>query len=117
MGTYFERNVEFSSGEGRLALDGLRTRDGEPDLLVDVHYYRKAYQEGSAYRQLVERKVALYQLLTGRPAKWIMLAIVGRENMLAEDALPLTRAGVAATSDVLLKRGPALSSITARTTT
>lgn len=102
VGTYFERNVEFASGDGRFVLDGLRTRDGEPDLLVDVHYFRKAYQDGSAYGQLVERKIALYELLTGRPAKGILLAVVGRESMLADGALPLTRAGIAATEDVSL---------------
>ncbi|WP_161978303.1 HNH endonuclease signature motif containing protein [Sphingomonas oligophenolica] len=102
MGTYFERNVEFASGKGRLILDGLRPREGKPDLLVDVHYFRKAFQDGSAYGQLVERKVALYELLTGRPAEGIMLAIVGRESMLAEEALPLTRAGVAAIECVSL---------------
>lgn len=102
IGIYFQRNVEFASGESRLVLDGLRARDDGPDLLVDVHYFRKAYQDGAAYGPLVERKVELYELLTGRSAKGIMLAVVGRESMLAENALPLTRAGVVATDDVSL---------------
>lgn len=96
IGVYFERNVEFRSGDSRLVLDGLRVYDSEPDLLVDVYYFRKAYLDAPVYGSMVDQKVALYELLTGRPAKGLMLAVVGRESMLEPGALPLTQEGLAA---------------------
>lgn len=102
LGVSFERNVEFRSQDGSLVLDGLRAKGEETDLLVEVFYIRKAYLDAPAYGALVNHKVELYELLTGRPAKAILLAVVGRESMLEPGALPLTRDGVASFGKVAL---------------
>jgi 5-methylcytosine-specific restriction endonuclease McrA len=102
IGVYFERNVEFRSGDSRLVLDGLHVCNGEPDRIVDVYYFRRAYLDSPVYGSMVDQKVALYELLTGRPARGLMLAVVGRESMLEQGALPLTREGLAAFENVSL---------------
>lgn len=94
IGIHFSRNVTFRSGDSALTLDGLRTRPDEPDLLVEVYYLRKSYLDAPGYGAMVARKVELYELLTGRPATGILLAVVGRERMLEPGGLRQTRAGV-----------------------
>jgi hypothetical protein len=91
---YFERNVEFRSGDSSLVLDGLRAKGEEADVLIEVFYIRKGYLDAPAYGAFVNQKVELYELLTGRPARAILLAVVGRESLLEPGALPLTRSGV-----------------------
>ena len=102
VGVYFERNVEFRSGDSRLVLDGLHVCDDGPDLIVDVYYFRKAYLDAPVYASMVDQTVALYEVLTGRPARGLMLAVVGRESMLEQNALPLTREGLAPLENVSL---------------
>lgn len=94
LGLTFERNVTFTAGERSIVLDGLRSRGEDVDVVVDVYYLRKSYLDAPAYASFVNEKVELYQLLTGRAATGILLVVVGREPMLAPDALPQTRAGL-----------------------
>lgn len=102
IGIHFSRNVTFRSGDSELTLDGLRAFEDGPDLLVDVHYLRKSYLDAPGYGAMVARKVDLYELLTGRPATGILLAVVGRERMLEPGGLRQTREGVEPFENVAL---------------
>ncbi|WP_294300984.1 HNH endonuclease [uncultured Sphingomonas sp.] len=101
---YFERNVEFRSGEQTLTVDGLHVgANGEHDTIVEVFYIRKPYLDSPAYASFVHQKAVLYELLTGRVAKGVLLAVVGRERMLGDGYLSATAEGVANFDDVSLQ--------------
>jgi hypothetical protein len=91
----FEHQVTFSREKDSLTLDGLIQDDqlGE-DFILEVQYLRKSYTDAPVYASWVENKVELYELLTGRKAKGILLVVVGREKMKEEGGLSLTRQGV-----------------------
>lgn len=101
---YFEHQVEFVRGEDRLLLDAIRQDDDlDKDIIIDVQYLRKSYMDAPAYGAWLEKKIELYELLTGRPARGVLLVVVGRESMKDEGRLPLTRRGVSScTKDITL---------------
>jgi len=91
----FEHQVEFVKGDSRLIIDALRQDDDLPeDIIIEVQYLRKPYMDAPAYGSWVEKKVELYELLTGRNAQGILLVVVGRERMAEGNYLDLTRQGV-----------------------
>ena len=53
---------------------------------------RKSYADAPVYGKWVEAKVELYELLTGRKAKGILMVVVGRDRM--KGNLPLTTQGL-----------------------
>lgn len=92
---YFEHQVEFRRGQTELLLDALRQDDDLPeDIILDVQYLRKPYMDAPAYGPMLAKKLEIYELLTGRQARGILIAIVGRERMLEGDYLKMTREGV-----------------------
>ncbi|MBB1326298.1 HNH endonuclease [Pseudoalteromonas sp. SR45-1] len=92
---YFEHQVEYVKGDSKLMLDALRQDDDLPeDIIIEVQYFRKPYMDAPVYGSWVEKKVELYELLTGRQARGVLLVIVGRERMASGDYLNLTRKGV-----------------------
>lgn len=94
-GIYFEHQVQFARGETSLTLDALRQDDDLPeDIILDVHYLRKPYLDAPAYGPWLAKKLEIYELLTGRPARGILIAVVGRERMLEGHYLDMTRQGV-----------------------
>jgi hypothetical protein len=91
----FEHQVTFSKGGATLALDALRQDDRmEEDFIIEVQYLRKSYTDAPVYGKWLENKVELYELLTGRKAKGILMIVVGRDRMKDEGGLPLTRQGL-----------------------
>ncbi len=98
-GLYFEHQVQFVRGETTLLLDALRQDDDLPeDIIIDVHYLRKPYMDAPAYGPWLAKKLEIYELLTGRPARGILIVVVGRERMLEGCYLDMTREGVASCS-------------------
>jgi len=97
---YFEHQVEFVHGTDRLLLDAIRQDDDlEVDLIIDVHYFRKSYMDAPVYTSWLEKKIELYELLTGRKAKGILLIITGKSMN-----IPLTKEGIdSCTRDIDLK--------------
>jgi hypothetical protein len=92
---YFEHQVEFVRGEDHLLLHAIRQDDDLPeDIIIEFSYLRKSYLDAPAYAQLLEKKLELYELLTGRKAKGILLVVVGRSRMKEEGYLNLTRKSV-----------------------
>lgn len=92
---YFEHQVEFRRGETVLLLDALRQDDDLPeDIILDVQYLRKSYMDAPAYGPMLAKKLEIYELLTGRQARGILIVVVGRERMLEGDCLTMTREGV-----------------------
>lgn len=91
----FEHQVTFVRGEDSLTLDGLIQDDEiEADFIIEVQYLRKSYADAPVYGKWLENKVELYELLTGRKARGILLVVVGRERMKEPDGLMLTRKGI-----------------------
>lgn len=91
----FEHQVEFVHGKSSLMLDALRQDDDLPeDVAIEVHYLRKPYQDAPAYGPWLLKKLELYQLMTGRIARGVLLVVVGRERMLEGEYLELTKKGV-----------------------
>lgn len=96
-GIYFEHQVQFTRGDTALTLDALRQDDDMPeDIIIDVHYLRRAYHDAPAYGPWLAKKLEIYELLTGRPARGVLIAVVGRERMLEGSDLDMTRQGVEA---------------------
>lgn len=94
-GIYFEHQVQFKRGETLLTLDALRQDDDLPeDIVLDVHYLRKPYQDAPAYGPWLAKKLEIYELLTGRPARGVLIAVVGRERMLEGNYLDMTKQGI-----------------------
>jgi len=92
---YFEHQVQFTRGDTSLTLDALRQDDDLPeDIILDVHYLRKPYLDALAYGPWLAKKLEIYELLTGRPARGVLIAVVGRERMLEGGYLDMTRKGV-----------------------
>lgn len=92
---YFEHQVEFIKGDSRLILDALRQDDDlDKDIIIEVQYFRKAYMDSTVYASWVEKKIEIYELLTGRKAKGILLIVVGKERMTKDHYLDLTRKGI-----------------------
>lgn len=92
---FFEHQVQFSRNNERLLLDALRQDDDlDADIIIDVYYFRKSYQDAPAYGLWLDKKIELYELLTGRQAKGVLLAVVGKESMKGDRGLPLTASGI-----------------------
>ena len=101
---YFERHVEFVTGGKRLVLDGLHQSVGDtPDVIVDFSYIRRSYLDAPAYATWLREKLEVYEVMTGRKAIGVLLGVVGRENMLRNDALPMIRQSVLDNEGVTLK--------------
>lgn len=89
----FEHQVMFKRGEQILRLDALRQDDRlDHDFIIEVQYLRKSYTDAPVYAKWVEAKVELYELLTGRKARGILMVVVGRDRM--KGNLPLTTQGI-----------------------
>ena len=103
-GVYFERHVELVAGEKRLVLDGLKQfQDDQADIVVDFVYVRKAYLDAPAYGKWLQEKLEVYELMTGRRASGVLLAVVGKDAMLEEAAIPESRSSVRDVEDVTLR--------------
>ncbi|WP_434120382.1 HNH endonuclease [Pseudomonas fortuita] len=93
---YFEHQVHFKKGATELRLDALRQDDDlDEDIILDVHYLRKSYQDAPIYGHWLSKKIEIYQLLTGRKARGVLIVVVGSEKMLGANYLSLTEQGVA----------------------
>lgn len=104
VGVYFERHVELVAGEKRLILDGLKKFQGDQaDIVIDFVYVRKAYLDAPAYAKWVQEKLEVYELMTGRRATGVLLAVVGKDTMLEETALPEIRSSVSDAEGVALQ--------------
>lgn len=94
-GIYFEHQVQYTRGNTSLMLDALRQDDDlAEDIILDVHYLRKPYLDAPAYGPWLAKKLEIYELLAGRPARGVLIAVVGRERMLDGGYLEMTRQGV-----------------------
>ncbi|EKN3949049.1 HNH endonuclease signature motif containing protein [Yersinia rochesterensis] len=92
---FFEHQVQFTRDATSLTLDALRQDDDlSEDIILDVHYLRKPYMDATVYGSLIAKKLEIYELLTGRPARGVLIAVVGRERMLEGSYLDMTRNGV-----------------------
>jgi hypothetical protein len=92
---YLEHQVEFVRGKDHLLLHAIRQDDDLPeDIILDFQYLRKSYMDAPAYALLLEKKIDLYELLTGRKAKGVLLIVVGRNRMKEGNCLDLTRESV-----------------------
>ena len=104
VGIYFERHVELVASEKRLVLDGLKQfQDDQPDIVVDFVYVRKAYLDAPAYARWLQEKLEVYELMTGRKAVGVLLAVVGKDSMLEPTAIPEIRASVRDAESVTLQ--------------
>ncbi|WP_133175411.1 HNH endonuclease signature motif containing protein [Sphingomonas oleivorans] len=104
VGVYCERHVELVAGEKRLVLDGLKQFQGDQaDIVIDFVYVRKAYLDAPAYAKWVQEKLEVYELMTGWRATGVLLAVVGKDTMLEETALPEIRSSVRDAEGVTLQ--------------
>lgn len=88
---YFEHQVEFVKGEDHLLLHAIRQDDDlAEDIIIEFEYLRKSYLDAPVYAQLLEKKLELYELLTGRKARGILLVVVGRSRMKEDGYLNFT---------------------------
>lgn len=91
---YFEREVEFIKGKNRLLLDALRQDDDlDADIIMDFYHFRKSYIDAPVYASWLEKRLELYELLTGRKAKGVLL-IVTKDGYGDKNDWPLTTEGL-----------------------
>ncbi|WP_208934400.1 HNH endonuclease signature motif containing protein [Paracidovorax avenae] len=82
IGLYLDRQPRISKGSARLNLDALRQDDDLPeDLVVEVRWLRRAYEDGPIWVRQIEAATSTYEAMTGRKAKGVLIYVVGRENM------------------------------------
>ena len=103
-GVYFERHVEFITSGKRLVLDGLHQTDNDtPDVIFDFSFIRRAYLDTPANGTWLREKLEIYEVMTSRKAVGVLLGVVGMENMLLDDALPMIRQSVLYTEGITLQ--------------
>ena len=94
---YFERQPVFLRGDARLQLDAIRQDDSLPeDIIVEVRWIRKSYLDAPIWVQQVDAAASVYELITGRKAKGILVFVVPKASMKDLSALPYTADALAA---------------------
>lgn len=82
IGLYLDRQPRVSKGSARLTLDALRQDDDLPeDLVVEVRWLRRAYEDGPIWVRQIEAATTTYEAMTGRKARGVLIYVVGRESM------------------------------------
>ncbi|BAN34698.1 hypothetical protein SCD_n00857 [Sulfuricella denitrificans skB26] len=82
IGLYLDRQPRVSKGSARLTLDALRQDDDLPeDLVVEVRWLRRAYEDGPIWVRQIEAATSTYEAMTGRKARGVLIYVVGRESM------------------------------------
>eukprot|EP00456_Euglypha_rotunda_P035018 TRINITY_DN2700_c1_g1_i8.p1 TRINITY_DN2700_c1_g1~~TRINITY_DN2700_c1_g1_i8.p1 ORF type:complete len:217 (+),score=29.45 TRINITY_DN2700_c1_g1_i8:818-1468(+) len=88
---YFDRGPEIHRENVRLQFDALRQDDSLPaDLVVEVHWLRKRFLDGPVWVRQIDAKVELYELMTGRKGKGLLVFVVPNESMKMISDLPYT---------------------------
>lgn len=81
-GLYFDRQPRITKGSAQLTLDALRQDDDLPeDLVVEVRWLRRAYEDGPIWVRQIEAATLTYEAITGRKAKGVLIYVVGRASM------------------------------------
>lgn len=94
---FFERQPHFTKGGARLQLDAIRQDDELPeDIVIEVRWLRKRYLEGPVWIQQIDAAVSLYELITGRKAKGVLILVVPNPSLKELVHLPLTAAALEA---------------------
>ena len=92
---YFEHQVEFFNEKSTLLLDALRQDDDfDKDIIIEVQYIRKPYMDAPIYSSWLNEKLEIYEMITGRKARGVLLIVVGREKMLGDNYLTYTKTSV-----------------------
>jgi hypothetical protein len=90
-GVLLDRQAVIQRESVGLQLDALRQDDALPaDLLVEVKWLRKRYLDGPVWVRKIDEKVALYEKLTGRRAKGLLVFVVPNDSMKHLGDLPYT---------------------------
>jgi HNH endonuclease len=88
---FLERDPRFSKDSVRLELDALRQDFSLPeDLIVEVRWLRKRYLDSPLWIQQMDAKSSLYELITGRKARGVLILVVPEESMRQLSLLPAT---------------------------
>lgn len=91
----FERCVEFNKDDEVLILDAIRQDDDlESDIIIEFQYLRKRYLDSYIYANRLDKKIELYQLLTGRNAIGILIIVINFDINDIENKIPQTLLGV-----------------------
>lgn len=94
---FFERQPSFTKGDARLQLDAIRQDDELPeDIVIEVRWLRKRYLDGPVWIQQIDAAVSLYELITGRKAKGVLILVVPKPALKELTHLPLTAAALEA---------------------
>lgn len=82
IGLHLDRQPQIFKGSAKLNLDALRQDDDLPeDLVVEVRWLRRAYEDGPVWVRQIEAATSTYEAMTGRKAKGVLIYVVGRKNM------------------------------------
>jgi hypothetical protein len=88
---YFDRGVKYSKDGASVELDALRQDDDLPaDLAVEVRWIRRPYLDTPIHVQQLDAKISLYEMMTGRKAKGVLIYIVSKSSMKDENSLRLS---------------------------
>jgi len=80
--TYFDRGVELLRDGAGLQVDALRQDDVlTADLVIEVKWLRKRYLDAPVWVKKIDEKVGLYEMMTGRKAKGILVFVVPKDSM------------------------------------
>lgn len=97
-GFYLEREVTIQKEDAKLQLDALRQDDDfEKDVLVEVKWLRKRYLDGPVWIQQLEERIRIYNLITGRKAKGVLIFAVPKDSMAGVGSLPYTSTSLSET--------------------
>ena len=92
-GLFFDRGAEIRRDNAKLQVDALRQDDDlDADLLVEVVWLRKLYLDGPVWVRRIQEKVELYEMMTGRKGKGILIFVASKTSMKDVASLPYTAA-------------------------
>jgi hypothetical protein len=94
-GTFLDRSVTYSKEGARVQLDALgESASPDGDVVIEVRWIRKGYLDAPGHIAQLDAKVGVYELMTGRKARGVLIAVVPNESMKHANALPRLREAV-----------------------
>lgn len=91
-GFFVDRGVTYLKDGAQIEIDAVGQSDGpDGDAIIEVRWIRKSYLDAPGHIVQLDAKVGIYEMMTGRKAHGVLIAVVPKDSMKDESALPLLR--------------------------
>jgi len=91
-GFFVDRSTTYVKDGKRLEVDAIQESDApEGDAIIEVRWIRKRYLDAPGHITQLDAKIGIYEMMTGRKAHGVLIAVVPKESMKSESELSLIR--------------------------